>query len=120
MTPFQRAFARAGHAHASVLVIAALICEVLADSADLTGLPAALARSGVPLAAVLFPAGSTTSLRTNGKAARGAARQGKFGYGGNAPERATPPPGVRGSGTARRSIAKECVQRRNHLARARP
>jgi len=57
MTPFQKAFARAGHAHAGVLVIAALICQVLADAAQLNGFPATLARSGVPLAAVLFPAG---------------------------------------------------------------
>lgn len=42
LTPFQRAFVRAGQAHAGVLVIAALICQVLADSADLTGLPATL------------------------------------------------------------------------------
>jgi hypothetical protein len=39
-----------------VLVIAALICQVLADAADMGGLPGAMARSGVPLAAILFPA----------------------------------------------------------------
>jgi hypothetical protein len=57
LTPFQRAFSRAGHAHAGVLVIAALIGQILADAADLDGFPAMLARSGVPLAAILFPAG---------------------------------------------------------------
>jgi hypothetical protein len=57
MTPFQRAFARAGHAHAGVRVIAALICQVLADAADLSGFQGVLARSRVPLAAILFPAG---------------------------------------------------------------
>ena len=56
-TPFQKAFARAGHAHAGVLVIAALVCQVLADAADLSGFASTLARSGVPLAAILFPAG---------------------------------------------------------------
>jgi hypothetical protein len=57
LTPFQRSFARAGHAHAGVLVLAALICQVLADAADLSGLHGVVARSGVPLAAILFPAG---------------------------------------------------------------
>ncbi len=57
MTPFQKAFARAGHAHAGVLVLAALICQILADAADLSGFQGILARGGVPVAAILFPAG---------------------------------------------------------------
>ena len=57
VTEFQRSFGRAGHAHAGVLVSLALVCQVLADSTDLTGALAAVARSGVPLAAVLMPAG---------------------------------------------------------------
>lgn len=57
MTPFQRSFARAGHAHAGVLVTLALVCQILADAADLTGPQATLARSGVALAAILMPAG---------------------------------------------------------------
>jgi hypothetical protein len=56
-TPFQKTFARAGHAHAGVLVILALICQIFADAAGLEGLPATLARTGVPLAAILIPAG---------------------------------------------------------------
>jgi len=56
-TPFQKTFARAGHAHAGVLVIFALICQIFADAAGLEGLPATLARTGVPLAAILIPAG---------------------------------------------------------------
>jgi hypothetical protein len=56
MTPFQKAFARAGHAHAGVLVLAALICQILADAADLSGFQGILARGGVPLAVILFPA----------------------------------------------------------------
>jgi hypothetical protein len=44
MTPFQKAFARAGHAHAGVLVLAALICQVLADAAELNGFQGILAR----------------------------------------------------------------------------
>jgi hypothetical protein len=56
-TSFQSAFFRAGHAHAGVLVILALVCQVLADATRLTGLPAFLARDGVPIAAILMPAG---------------------------------------------------------------
>ena len=56
-TPFQKTFARAGHAHAGVLVSLGLIVQLFADAVTL-GLPlAAVARSGVPLAAILIPAG---------------------------------------------------------------
>lgn len=57
LTEFQRSFARAGHAHAGVLVSLALVCQILADATDLTGALSAVARSGVPLAAILMPAG---------------------------------------------------------------
>jgi hypothetical protein len=56
-TGFQRSFARAGHAHAGVLVILALVCVILADAAGVSGIQATLARSGVALAAILMPAG---------------------------------------------------------------
>ena len=56
-TPFQLAFARAGHAHAGVLLILALVCQPLVDTADLSGLWDRLARQGVPAAALLMPAG---------------------------------------------------------------
>ena len=56
-TPFQKTFARAGHAHAGVLVSLALICQIFADAVALEGPLASLARSGVPLAAILIPAG---------------------------------------------------------------
>jgi hypothetical protein len=57
MTPFQLAFARAGHAHAAVLVTLSLVCAILADAASLTGIQSSLARTGIPLAAILMPAG---------------------------------------------------------------
>jgi hypothetical protein len=38
-------------------VTLALVCQILADAADLSGFPAGLARSGVPMAAILMPAG---------------------------------------------------------------
>ena len=57
LTEFQRSFARAGHAHAGVLVSLALVCQILADATDLSGAAATVARTGVPLAAILMPAG---------------------------------------------------------------
>ena len=57
MTPFQLAFARAGHAHAAVLVTLSLVCAILADAVSLTGIQSVLARTGIPLAAILMPAG---------------------------------------------------------------
>jgi len=67
LTPFQRSFSRAGHAHAGVLVLVALISQIFADAADLSGLHGALARSGVPLAAILFPAGFFLSSLGRGR-----------------------------------------------------
>ncbi|HEU4491797.1 MAG TPA: hypothetical protein VFR74_13095 [Jiangellales bacterium] len=57
MTPFQQSFARAGHAHAGVLVILALVCQVLVDATTLTGIWQTMARSGVAVAAILMSAG---------------------------------------------------------------
>lgn len=56
-TPFQVAFARAGHAHAGVLVTLALVIQLLADAVVLDGPVSWLARSGVAVAAILMPAG---------------------------------------------------------------
>jgi hypothetical protein len=56
-TPFQIGFARAGHAHAGVLVILSLVIQIYADAAGLTGQLGAVARQGVPTAAILMPAG---------------------------------------------------------------
>lgn len=56
-TPFQEKFARAGHAHAGVLLILALVCQVLADATTQTGFFDWLSRSGVAVAALLMPAG---------------------------------------------------------------
>jgi len=57
MTEFQRAFARAGHAHAGVLVTLALVGQILADAARLDGPLALLARDGLWAAAILMSAG---------------------------------------------------------------
>ena len=57
LTGFQRAFSRAGHAHAGVLVILSLVVQLYADAAGATGVLAGVTRSAVPLAAILMPAG---------------------------------------------------------------
>jgi hypothetical protein len=57
LTPFQVAFARAGHAHAGVLVILSLVAQLYVDAASMSGPLGAVARGGVPLAAILMPAG---------------------------------------------------------------
>ena len=56
-TGFQISFSRAGHAHAGVLVVFSLVCQLYADGIGLGQPWASIARSGVPLAAILMPAG---------------------------------------------------------------
>src|SRR5215470_8611262 len=55
--PLRQNFFRAGHAHAGVIVILSLICQVLADSAALPTPPLWVVRIGVPLPAILISAG---------------------------------------------------------------
>ena len=57
VTEFQTSFARAGHAHAGVLVTLGLVCQLFVDAADMSGVAELLARSGVPFAAILMSAG---------------------------------------------------------------
>jgi hypothetical protein len=52
-SPLQTSFFRAGHAHAGVLVILSLICQILVEHAALGPEFAWLVRIGVPLAAIL-------------------------------------------------------------------
>jgi len=56
-TEFQKAFFRAGHAHAGVLVILSLVCLLIVDAARLSGPLALLARNAIPAAAILMSAG---------------------------------------------------------------
>ena len=56
-TPFQLGFARAGHAHAAVLLVLSLTALLYDDAVHLTGLWGWLSRVGVPAAALLMPAG---------------------------------------------------------------
>jgi hypothetical protein len=55
-------FFRAGHAHAGVIVILALICQLLADGAALPASLLWMARIGIPLAAILIPLGFFLSM----------------------------------------------------------
>ena len=57
VTPFQEKFARAGHAHAGVLLVLALVCQPFADAAELIGPWGWLARGGVAAAALVMPGG---------------------------------------------------------------
>ena len=67
LTPFQVGFSRAGHAHAGVLLILALLCIVFSEATDLTGFWLWLARSGVAIAALLMPAGFFFSSMGTGR-----------------------------------------------------
>ena len=55
--PLRQNFFRAGHAHAGVIVILSLICQVLADASILPTPMPWFVRIGVPLAAVLISSG---------------------------------------------------------------
>jgi hypothetical protein len=58
---------RAGHAHAGVMVLLSLLCQLLADAARLPGWLLWIGRLGAPCAAIVRPLGfflSATSPRT--------------------------------------------------------
>ena len=67
VTAFQEKFARAGHAHAGVLLVLALVCQPFVDSTDLSGPWAWVARSGVAVSALLMPGGFFLSSMGHGR-----------------------------------------------------
>jgi hypothetical protein len=67
VTPFQEKFSRAGHAHAGVLLILALLCQPFVDASGLSGGWEWLARSGVAVAALLMPGGFFFSSMGRGR-----------------------------------------------------
>src|SRR3979490_3359694 len=71
--PLRQNFFRAGHAHAGVIVILSLVCQLLADSAVLPASLLWVARIAVPLAAVLIPAGFFLSMLPPAATQRGPA-----------------------------------------------
>jgi hypothetical protein len=60
--PLRQNFFRAGHAHAGVIVLLSLICELLADAAVPPTPFLWFVRVGVPLAAILISAGFFFSM----------------------------------------------------------
>lgn len=60
--PLRQNMFRAGHAHAGVLVLLSLICQLLADVAVLPEPLVHLARAGAPAAAILMPLGFFLSV----------------------------------------------------------
>jgi hypothetical protein len=66
-TPFQMAFARAGHAHAGVLVTLSLVIQLFADATTLAEPWSWVARSGIPAAAILMPVGFFASSWGEGR-----------------------------------------------------
>ena len=60
--PLRQSFFRAGHAHAGVIIILSLVCQVLADAALLPPWLLWTARIAVPLSAILIPAGFFLSM----------------------------------------------------------
>jgi hypothetical protein len=73
--PLRQNFFRAGHAHAGVIVILSLVCQILADAAVLPPPVVWLVRIGGPLSAILISAGfflsmlPPTATRPNGAVA---------------------------------------------------
>ena len=55
--PLRQNFFRAGHAHAGVIVILSLVCQMLADAAVLPSPLLLVVRIGVPLSAILISSG---------------------------------------------------------------
>jgi len=60
--PLRQNFFRAGHAHAGVIVILSLVCQILADSAVLPFGLVWFVRVGVPVSAILISAGFFFSM----------------------------------------------------------
>lgn len=60
--PLRQNFFRAGHAHAGVIVILSLVCQLLADAAILPTPLVWFVRIGVPFAAILISAGFFFSM----------------------------------------------------------
>jgi hypothetical protein len=67
VTPFQEKFARAGHAHAGVLLVLALVSQPFVDAANLSGIWGWIARSGVAVSALLMPGGFFFSSMGGGR-----------------------------------------------------
>ncbi len=70
--PLRQNFFRAGHAHAGVIVILSLVCQMLADAAVLPTPMLWFVRIAVPLSAILISAGFFSVLPPTATQASGA------------------------------------------------
>ena len=68
-TPLQTSFFRAGHAHAGVFLVLGLLTQLFVDATTLSGAAEWVARSFVPAAALLLPAGFFLSVTRRGSTA---------------------------------------------------
>lgn len=66
LTAFQQSMFRAGHGHAGVLVILALIAQLLVDQSDLSHRWRWIVRAGFPFAAILVSGGFFASAAGKG------------------------------------------------------
>ncbi len=57
LTPFQKSMFRSGHAHAGVIVLLSLFCEILIDYAGFSPLLEWSIRIGFPMSAILISGG---------------------------------------------------------------
>jgi len=64
--PLRQNFFRAGHAHAGVLTILSLVCQILVDAARLSAWLQWLVRVGTPLSGILISAGFFFSVLAPG------------------------------------------------------
>jgi hypothetical protein len=71
--PLRQNFFRAGHAHAGVIVILSLVCQILADAAVLPTPVLWFVRIGVPISAILISAGFFFSVLPPGATHAGGA-----------------------------------------------
>jgi hypothetical protein len=69
----RQSFFRAGHAHAGVLTILSLLCQIFVDAARLSRALAWLVRIGAPLSGMLISAGFFLSMLAPGAAEPGRA-----------------------------------------------
>lgn len=67
LTPFQRSMFRAGHAHAGVLVILSLVCQLLADEAMLGATLLWGVRIGIPLGTIFISGGFFAAAAGSGR-----------------------------------------------------
>src|SRR5690606_6166211 len=65
-TPLQRSYFRAGHAHAGVFLVLGLVVQLLVDATTLDGPAEWVARTFVPIAALLLPGGFPPSVTRPG------------------------------------------------------